>query len=101
MFRFIAIIAFLFLPLMACAQSRLGPGEDETVTIANEQDMMTPDCMRPLLLIGKPQSALGTMQFTNPMRLLLPGDAATMDYSPNRTNIILDAQGIIRDITCG
>ncbi len=100
MFRFIAIIAFLFLPLIACAQSRMAPGEAGTAPIATEQDM-TPDCMRPLLLIGKPQSAVSTIQFTNPMRVLLPGDAATMDYSPSRTNIILDAQGIIRDITCG
>ena len=101
MFRFITVAVFMFLPLIACAQSRVAPGEAGSAPIVDEQDMMTPDCMRPLLLIGKPQSALGTMQFTNPMRVLLPGDAATMDYSPSRTNIILDAQGIIRDITCG
>jgi hypothetical protein len=156
MLRLITVITLVLLPLMACAQSRLAPGEAGSTPRMGEEPVaepiepqslsiapppvltpvapqapspatppvattqppavssppmtgvpqpvmpdMTPNCMRPAELIGKPQSAMGTVQFTNPTRILSPGSAATMDYSPNRTNIILDAQGIIREMTCG
>jgi hypothetical protein len=35
------------------------------------------------------------------MRSLKPGDAATMDFNPNRLNIILDEKGAVASVNCG
>jgi hypothetical protein len=36
-----------------------------------------------------------------PLRVLRPNDAATMDYSADRVNILTDDQNIITQVTCG
>lgn len=36
----------------------------------------------------------------NPVRVLSPGSAMTMDYRPGRLNVFLDAQGRIEKFTC-
>ena len=35
------------------------------------------------------------------VRSLKPGDAATMDFNPNRLNIILDEKGAVASVNCG
>ena len=35
------------------------------------------------------------------VRALKPGDAATMDFNPNRLNIILDEKGAATSVNCG
>jgi hypothetical protein len=35
------------------------------------------------------------------LRWIRPGDAVTMDFSPNRLNLNLDAQGRLERATCG
>ncbi|TDK23834.1 Elastase inhibitor AFLEI Flags: Precursor [Luteimonas aestuarii] len=35
------------------------------------------------------------------VRVLSPGDAATMDYREDRLNIMLDADGVIESVRCG
>ena len=35
------------------------------------------------------------------MRSLKPGDGATMDFNPNRLNIILDEKGAVASVNCG
>lgn len=35
------------------------------------------------------------------VRALKPGDAATMDFNPNRLNIILDDKGTATSVNCG
>lgn len=35
------------------------------------------------------------------VRSLKPGDAATMDFNPNRLNIILDDKGVATSANCG
>ena len=52
-------------------------------------------------LVGQPRSVLATMKFAGPVRVIEPGMAVTMDYSPNRLNIELDAAGRITRVTCG
>lgn len=52
-------------------------------------------------LVGQSATVLQTMKFAGPMRILRPGMAVTMDYSPDRLNIeIDDAERIIR-VQCG
>lgn len=52
-------------------------------------------------LVGQPRSVLAAMTFAGPVRVIEPGMAVTMDYSPNRLNIELDAGGRITRVTCG
>ncbi len=51
--------------------------------------------------IGQPASVLAGMTFPAGTRFIRPGDAITEDYSPTRTNIDIDARGIITRVWCG
>lgn len=72
--------------------------------------MPEPDPMPPITacgagelqgLIGRNAAALETMQFAGPLRVIRPGMAVTMDYSPSRLNIEVDAREIITRVSCG
>lgn len=52
-------------------------------------------------LVGGPASALNTMRFNKPVRVIRPGMAVTMDYLPDRLNIELDRTGRISRVSCG
>lgn len=52
-------------------------------------------------LVGQPFSVLAAMTFATPMRLIRPDSAVTMDYSPERLNIIMDESDRIASVTCG
>lgn len=51
-------------------------------------------------LVGQPASVLETMKFSQPVRILRPGMAVTMDYRPDRLNIEIDAQEVIARVHC-
>lgn len=50
-------------------------------------------------LIGQDAASLGALPVG--ARVLAPGDRRTMDWRPERLNIILDAQGRVRALRCG
>ncbi|WP_411974431.1 I78 family peptidase inhibitor [Sulfitobacter faviae] len=50
-------------------------------------------------LIGRPKSAASIV--SEPKRVYTEGHPVTMDANPNRTNIVLDAEGKIAKVTCG
>ncbi|EKD59459.1 MAG: hypothetical protein ACD_54C01331G0005 [uncultured bacterium] len=52
-------------------------------------------------LIGRNAAVLQTMRFAGPLRVIRPGMAVTMDYSPDRLNIEVDAREIITSVSCG
>jgi hypothetical protein len=52
-------------------------------------------------LAGQDQSALDGMRFSQPVRIIAPGTAVTMDFSPARLNIETDATGRILRAYCG
>ena len=52
-------------------------------------------------LMGQKARVLTTMRFSQPLRVLKPGMAVTMDYAPNRLNIELDAADTIIRVACG
>lgn len=52
-------------------------------------------------LIGQPRSVLAAMTLPEPTRVIEPGMAVTMDYSPARLNIELDDAGRITRVACG
>ena len=54
-----------------------------------------------LTLIGQNVSKLPASGPWSAVRILKPGAAATMDYSPTRLNVHVDNSGKIRDLACG
>lgn len=52
-------------------------------------------------LLGQPEAVLATLRFSTVLRVIRPGMAVTMDYSPSRLNIEIDATGRISRISCG
>ena len=52
-------------------------------------------------LVGQHRSVLAAMTFRSPVRVIEPGMAVTMDFSPSRLNIELDATGRITRVYCG
>ena len=52
-------------------------------------------------LVGQSADRLEIMKFRRGTRIIRPGMAVTMDYSPDRLNIEIDAHEIIIRITCG
>lgn len=52
-------------------------------------------------LVGQPASVLQTMRFGTTTRLIRPGMAVTMDFSPSRLNIEIDARETITRVSCG
>ena len=52
-------------------------------------------------LVGQPEAALKGSVFTGPVRILHPNDAATMAYSGDRINFVIDANGVISRVYCG
>ena len=52
-------------------------------------------------LIGQDVSALAAVLLPEPVRTIRPDEAVTMDFNPARTNIRLDENDRIVEITCG
>ena len=52
-------------------------------------------------LIGQPETVLATMRFSQVVRVIGPGMAVTMDYSPDRLNIDVGEDGLITRLWCG
>ncbi|MES2844286.1 MAG: I78 family peptidase inhibitor [Pseudomonadota bacterium] len=52
-------------------------------------------------LVGQPASVLETMRFSQPVRVIRPGMAVTMDYSAARLNFSVDRSGYISRVYCG
>ena len=51
-------------------------------------------------LIGQDKSVLATMRLSQTFRVIEPGMAVTMDYSPQRLNIHVDKSGKIVSLNC-
>lgn len=51
--------------------------------------------------VGKDEAILAATTFAAPMRILRPGMAVTMEYSPERLNFEIDARGKIVRVFCG
>ncbi len=52
-------------------------------------------------LQGQPLSALNTMRFSQPIRIIRPGQMVTQDYSAQRLNFDITEQGVIGRLWCG
>jgi hypothetical protein len=107
------LLAILFLTMIFCpAWAQLNntgngiqtyqvityPSKNALVVVNNQQQGK---CNPPQGYIGRPINMLNGMQFNHPARVIHPGEMVTMDYTPDRLNIIVDQNGIIRDMHCG
>jgi len=52
-------------------------------------------------LVGLDAAALQTMRFSQPVRVIRPGMAVTMDYQDGRLNIEVDGSERISRVSCG
>ena len=52
-------------------------------------------------LVGERASVLETMRFSQQVRVIRPGQAVTMDYSPARLNIEVNGAERITRVSCG
>ena len=52
-------------------------------------------------LVGQHARVLDTMRFSQPTRIIRPGEAVTMDYGPNRLNIEINEANRIGRVSCG
>lgn len=51
-------------------------------------------------MVGDPKTILDVMKFAVPIRVIEPGMAVTADFSPNRLNFEIAADGTIARIAC-
>lgn len=52
-------------------------------------------------LIGQPREAAEAAPLPVSSRIVGPDDAVTMDFNPERLNVMLDANDIVARLTCG
>lgn len=52
-------------------------------------------------LVGEPVLAAYETHFTETVRILGPDDFATMDFQPERINVIYDGNDTITEVRCG
>lgn len=51
--------------------------------------------------IGQPPEAVNAALFTQPVRVIRPGDLVTMDFNPERLNFRVGEDGLIESVDCG
>ncbi|HQY42800.1 MAG TPA: I78 family peptidase inhibitor [Paracoccaceae bacterium] len=83
-------VMLLLMPLGACVEpAPAGPNLTESCGAETLQG-----------LVGQPESVVAAMTFTQDVRVIRPGTAVTMDYRPDRLNIVIDAQGNVSSVNC-
>jgi hypothetical protein len=51
--------------------------------------------------VGRDATVLLATTFAQPIRVIRPGEAVTLDFNPERINVELDAAARIVRVTCG
>jgi predicted component of type VI protein secretion system len=113
-----ALVGAAAMLLTACVSSQMpiSPANDDvdaappppTVAPNGSADGQTAACDLDAIqyAIGEPlkemtEARLQSDSSARQVRVLRPGQAATMDHRPDRLNIHLDDQGVIADLRCG
>lgn len=52
-------------------------------------------------LIGQDSAVLQTMKFSQPLRVVGPGEFVTMDFNPHRLNIDISDTDVVIAVRCG
>lgn len=51
--------------------------------------------------VGQPAVEVAAIETAGPVRILGPNDLMTMDFNPERLNILTDEAGIVTELSCG
>lgn len=104
-------ILFILMAFPATAQENMtfghqNPQQNETYTIirgaGNAKTVIRQrKCTPPQNLINKSIDDINGMRFNHPVRIIHPNDLVTMDFNPDRLNIVVDHREIIRELRCG
>ena len=101
MMRLFAMISLAGLTLSACAardgvteveMSELDEDRAEARECAAEQYQM---------LVGQAQGEIHTPSLPRPHRIYGQGDMVTMDYRPERLNVVVGGNGEVIEVKCG
>lgn len=92
-------------PSTACSHAENAPVDDSCLVppeIPQVPALASPSACGHQDLVGKKVSDVDLKAFTVPVRVLAPGAAATMDYNPERINLIIEeGTDFILQVTCG
>ncbi|MEL7211464.1 MAG: I78 family peptidase inhibitor [Pseudomonadota bacterium] len=88
----------LCLPLMACAVG--GPTTPAQPSIPSAAED-TCNARAQAALIGADRDTLESTLILQPVRIITPGTAVTMDYLPTRLNITLNEAERVERLSCG
>ncbi len=94
--KIILLASLAFLSLAGC--------QNHADSAKNNDNAQPPDTCQAAAfhyLLGKPASTLDGMRFVKPMRHIAPNMAVTMDFNPERLNIVSDEKGVISQVYCG
>jgi Peptidase inhibitor I78 family len=88
-----ALVALFVVPvfLAGCVETMPMPVEPEDQCGASDLQY----------LVGQRGRVLDGMRFSQPLRVVQPGMAVTMDFQAERLNIWLDDRDVIERVTCG
>lgn len=84
------------LALMACVETEIDPQvpiDPMPIGQCNAAELQG--------LVGQSGQVLNGMRFATDVRVIQPGMAVTMDFSPNRLNIWIGPGNVIEQVTCG
>lgn len=86
-----------FALLAACATAADTP-EDEVVDLSDGRECAAQQFQ---LLVGQLRNEVDTSTLPVPYRVYGRDDAVTMDYRPDRLNVVVGADGRVERVTCG
>ena len=92
-FSLLAVPLAVMLALPGCLTVVPGPGIDPGRDACGANALQA--------LVGQPAAVLEGIEFGVTTRVIRPGMAVTMDYSPSRLNIEIDGAEVISRVACG
>ena len=90
--------------LLAVSLAALLPACRMAVPTDVAHDILQPDtCGAAGLrgLVGQPAEALDAMRFSQPVRIVRPGQPVTLDFNAQRLTVETDGDGLIGRLSCG
>lgn len=98
---FAASLAVMF--LSACQTLPGQPGNTGPEVPVTERDGERGECAAEQyqVLVGQQVWEVHTDSLPSPHRVYAHGDPVTMDYRPDRLNIVTDQRGVVMSVACG
>jgi pectin methylesterase-like acyl-CoA thioesterase len=100
MIRTLTLIA-AGLTLTACASMPLetGPQSEFAAETGDQMQLCAAEAYQ--VLVGQPVGGVHTDSLPRPHRVYGQGDPVTMDYRPDRLNIVVGDDGTVAEVKCG